>query len=513
MPETKLDTRNESTGLIKRIGAALAAFKSSSPAQDRPDFGQRAQWGNQYQSNQYYNWNQPVRNINYRQELGDLHNASLVMAIVNWTGINLAEALPVVTKPDSKSVPQIELQHEASDLIRRPNPFHIWADYCQAGAFDWWMGNWYMKKVRDLAGHVIELWYIPQFLVEPRWPFDGRSPEVPLSEVEGDPYQAFISHYQYNIPGKSPELIKKSEMIHIKRGVSSMNARKGEGVWDSVLEEVYGDGAVARFSATILKNMGKAGYFLSPKEKDNGPTPEQALAMEAKFEQKTTGENSNRPIVSTGAMEVTTLGFNPKELDLKELRNVPESRVAGVTGIPAIVLQFLVGLEHGHYGSAYEQARQQGYENVIIPIQNHIAEDLTWQLLPELDKTQGARIGFDITKVRVLQEDRDNLYKREADALRAGGITVNQFLSSLGKDAVKGGDIYYVPRTSLPLTLDTLIKIAEDPAALQGAMPAEQALTNAIPPAKMIEQLADIDRMFEGLEKQMKEFAQNQDAG
>ncbi len=482
----------------------------SSPPQDRPNFGQQGYYGSQYYDPlRFGGWNRSDA-ISYRHEVGDLRNASLVMAIVNWTGLNLAEALPVVTKPDKKGVPQIELQHEASDLVRRPNPFHIWADYCQAGAFDWWMGNWYMKKVRDLAGKVIELWYIPQFLIEPRWPFDGKSPEVPLSEVEGDPYQAFISHYQYNVPGKTPILIKKSEMIHIKRGVSSVNARKGEGVWDSVLEEIYGDGAVARFSATIMKNMGLNSYLLSPKEKDFSLGATEAAAIKEQWIRNSTGDNLNKPMVNAIPLDVTKLSSDPKELDLKELRNVPESRVAGVTGIPAIVLQFLVGLQNGHYGAAYEQARQQGYESVIIPIQNHISEDLTWQLLPELDKSPGARIGFDISKVRVLQEDRDNLYKREADALRSGGITVNQFLSSLGKDTVDGGDIYYVPRTSLPLTLETLKQIAADPAALQGAMPAEQALTNAIPPAKMIEQLADIDRTIAYLEEQMKEFGMEQ---
>jgi phage portal protein BeeE len=420
------------------------------------------------------------------------------MAIVNWTGINLAEALPVVTKPDKKGVPQVELQHEASDLIRRPNPFHIWADYCQAGAFDWWMGNWYMQKVRDMTGRVVELWYIPQFLIEPRWPFDGKSPEVPLSEVEGDPYQAFISHYQYSIPGKTPILIKKSEIVHIKRGVSSTNARKGEGVWDAVLEEVYGDNAVARFSATLMKNMGMVRYFLSPKDRETGPSETEARAIQEQFIQATSGDNANKPLVGTGAFDVTKLNSDPRELDLKELRNVPESRVAGVTGIPAIVLQFLVGLEHGHYGAAYEQARQQGYENVIIPIQNHISEDLTWQVLPEIDDTKGARLTFDISKVRVLQEDRDALYKRESDALRAGGITINQFLTSIGKDTIPDGDIYLVPGMSTPMTADKLKEVAADTTPAPAPPP--------IDPASLAK-FADLERWFESLENQMKGFA------
>lgn len=482
-------------------------------AQDRPDFGRAAYSRDWLYNRTDFDWN--PRGIDYRAEIGDLHNASLIMAIVNWTGVNLAEALPVVTKPDSKGVPQVELQHEAADLIRRPNPFHIWADYCQAGAFDWWMGNWYLKIVRDLAGTPIELWYIPQFLIEPRWPGDGRAPEVPIDEADN----TFLSHYQYNIPGWTPELIKKSEMIHIKRGVSSTNARKGEGVWDAVLEEVFGDNAVARFSATIMKNMGMIKYLISPSDKDVTISEKDAKKIKEQFQVGSTGINANTPLVNPLSLDVTKLSFNPRELDLKELRNVPETRVAGVTGIPAIVLQFYVGLEHGHYGAAYEQARQQGYENVIIPIQNHISEDLTWQLLPELDKTKGARLTFDITKVRVLQEDRDALYKRESSALAVGGVTLNQYLASLGKEPVDGGDIYYVPRMSLPMTLESLKLIASDPKALQGAQPSGNALAaggDALPsniPAKDLTTLAawakfmDIDRVLADMEEQMKGFS------
>jgi Phage portal protein len=484
----------------------LGDIESKSAPKDRPNFGNGG-WGGW---NSGFGWGGPQSFTNLTSWTGsgsvddcrvnkhELDNSSLIMAIVNWTGVNLAEALPVVFKPDGKGVLQIDVGNPAADLIRRPNPFFTWADYCQAGAFDWWMGDWYMKKVRNgITGQLLELWYIPKLLIEPRWPFDGKSPEVPLNEVEGDPAEAFISHYQYNQPGKTPVLIKKSDMVHIKHGVNMRNPREGVCVWEPVLTEVYGDNAVARFSATILKNMGMIGYFLSPREKDNGPTPIQAKAMEEAFIQKTTGSNANRPMISTGAMDVTRLGWSPQELDLKELRKEPQSRVAGVAGVPAILVQYLVGLEHGHYGAAYEQAREQGYESVIIPIQNHISEDLTWQVLPELDNTKGAKLGFDISKVRVLQEDRDNLYKRESDALRAGGITINQFLTSVGKDTIPDGDIYLIPSLSTPMTVDKLKERAADMTPPSPAQP--------IDPASLAK-FADMERMFDEMENQMKGF-------
>jgi hypothetical protein len=492
--------------IIDRLTDAVTQFRDPFPSKilgdietksDRPAFGQTG-WYNSFDTSLQFGWRSS--RINYANELGRLDNSSLVMAVVNWTGINLAEALPIVQKPDKKGGLEVDHNHPAANLIRRPNPFHIWADYCLAGAFSWWMGNWYMLKVREkMTGNILELWYLPHFLVEPRWPYDGKSPDVPLSEVEGDPHQSFISHYQYTQPGKTPILIPKSEIVHIKRGVNLDNPRKGIGVWDGVLQDLYGHDAVNRFSAAILGNMGMAQVILSPKDKDVTVSPEQARQIKEQYIINTTGENAGRPLVNPVGIDVTKTSWSPKELDLSELDKAPQAAIAGATGIPAIVLQFVVGLEHGHYGAAYEQARQQGYENVIIPIQNHISEDLTWQVLPEIDDTEGARLTFDITKVRVLQEDRDALYKRESEALRTGAITINQFLTSVGKDTIPEGDVYLIPAMSSPMTIERIKAVAEGTQAPPVPSPDTAALAK----------FADVDRMFERLESEMQEFARN----
>lgn len=467
----------------------IATKASQIRAAERPDFGRAQGWSD-------YHWTSwpSATATSRRQDLGRLDGSSLVMAVANYTGISLAEALPVVTKPDGKGAQQVDAQHPGADLIRRPNPFSIWADYCLVLGFEWWMGNFYLKKVRNIAGQVVELWHIPNHLVEPRWPGDGGNPAVPLDEADN----TFLTHYQYNQPGKASVLIKRADIVHIKRGVCADNPRKGAGVWDGVLEELYGDNAVARFSAQIMKNMGMVQYLLSPKE-GASVTPEQAMHIKQRWIQLSTGENANTPMVNPVPIDAVKLGFSPDELDLSKLRNVPESRIAGVTGIPAIVLQYIVGLEHGHYGAAYEQARQQGYENVIIPIQNHLSEDLTWQVLPDIDSTPGARFGFDITKVRVLQEDRDALYRRESEALRSGGLTFDQYLVSLGKEPLGEplGSVRLIPSTSTPMTPDKLAQLAADMTPKPEPQP--------IDPASLAK-FADMDRMMQAMESQMQEF-------
>src|ERR1044071_5967081 len=102
-------------GFIQRVTDAVTQLRDPLPAKmlgdietksaavERPNFGQ----GSYSSWSSSWNWNRRP-DINYRGELGDLSGSSLVMAVVNWTGINLAEALPVVFYPDGKGVPQID---------------------------------------------------------------------------------------------------------------------------------------------------------------------------------------------------------------------------------------------------------------------------------------------------------------------------------------------------------------------------------------------------------------------
>lgn len=497
-PQWRREAEPVQMGLMKRVRNALSVFQTKK-AIDRPIFARG--YSPYYDSFHYqYGWGH-ISDHSYRHEVGRLDGSSLVMAVVNWTATQLPEAPPVVKKPGKDNALEPEWGHPVTELIRRPNPFGVWADDCGALSVSWWIdGNVYFYKTRDTSGQVIELWYIPHFLMEERWPNDGKSPDVPMSGPD-KAENNYISHYQYNQPNKPPVLWPARDVIHIKRHKDLNNPRRGIGAFDSVIREIYGDQKAALFSATILKNMGIVVPILSPKDSDVTIDKTRAAEIEETWVRKTTGDNTGKPIINTIPLDVNKFAFSPQELDLKELRKVPESRIAAVTGIPAAMLQFLVGLENGTSFAAYAQAREQGYESVIIPIQAAIAEHLTWQLLPEFDKTKGAKLEFDTSQVRVLQEDRDSLYRRAVDALRSGGISRNQFSASLGKPPVDAEEIFYVPGMCTPRTQERI----EEEAAAEKVAPPVPAEIDPVDAASLAK-LADMDRLFEGLERQMKGF-------
>lgn len=471
--------------ILNRFG-----YKAATPAPDygnnqTPDFSYRYSPWNRHRTTQ----------IDYKAEVGNLDSSSLVMAVVNLTSTQLPEAQPVVQQPGEKNAYETIWGHEACDLIRRPNPFTTWAEDCAVLSLGLWIdGNFHWYKQRDNSGKVIALWYLPWFLVKERWPGDSGEPVVP-SDAEND----YLSHYQYSIPGKAPVLYKQSDIIHLKRGKDPNNPRRGIGAFGPVVSEVYGDNKAALFTATILRNMGILVPMLVPKGEGVTLNETQALGLKEKWVQQTTGDNIGIPIVSALPIEAIKFAWSPEELDLKELRKVPESRIAAITGIPAAVLQFLVGQENGTSYASYREARMQCYESVIVPMQAAIGEQLTWQLLPEFEMVKGARLAFDVSTVRVLQEDRDALYRRTTTALNSGGITINQFLASLGKPTVEGLDIHLLSSLANPITTERLIeKAKEEP----------QPPTEPVSPvdAAALAKFADVEQWFAKLEAQMKEF-------
>lgn len=479
----------------RALDAVRGAFKAKPVT---PDLGQQNPYAPYYPS-RYYNWGRHYSATDYRHEVGDLDLNSLAMAVVNFTANRIPEAKPAVAKTTKEGDQKLDYLHPAAQLIRRPNNHHIWANYAAAISMGWWFsGNVFILKTRSITGEVVELWLLPHFLVEPRWPGDGRSPEVP-NDRNNDP---FLSHYQYTPPGKAPVLYPARDVIHLKRGVDLSRPRWGLGAFESLYKELYGDDKMALFTASIMANMGIQVPVISPKDDAVNINPTNAAAMKEGWIQKTTGSRAGEPVILTEPVTVEKFGFNPNELDLSQLRLIPESRVCAVCQISPAALQVMVGIQNGTSYASSEQARQQGYEEVIVPIQSVWAEEFTHQFLSEFEGSEGAEFVFDTSKVRVLEEDRDALVKRESEIFRTGGSTLDQYLTAVGKKPVGPplGDIRMVPGLSSPMSPERLIEMAQE-------KPNETPLANptAVDPATLAK-FADMEQMFERLEAEMKGF-------
>ena len=166
-------------------------------------------------------------------------------------------------------------------------------------------------------------------------------------------------------------------------------------------------------------------------------------------------------MVMRGATKVTTVSFSPQEMNLRELRRIPEERVSGALGVPAIVAGLGAGLDSSTFANMHE-ARDMAWESGLIPIQSLIADDLSSQLLPDLDDDQTAEVYFDYSSVRVLQADATDMARRWRELVEGSIAKRSEARAALNLPVAPGDDVYLMPMNLIEIGGDAPPPASED---------------------------------------------------
>jgi HK97 family phage portal protein len=369
--------------------------------------------------------------VNYKREVGSLLDASVVMAPVQWVQRALPEArLVVKSRKRDGSIDMID-DHPMLMLIQTPNPFYadivLWWGIILSMLTD---GNAYLIIVRNGFNQPAELWYIPHWMMEPKW------------DHKGDEY---ISYYEYSPGGGTPpQKIASEDVVHFRHGINPRNLRKGIAPLDSAIREIFMDNESSAFVSALLKNMGVPGVVISPKGGAMVPQGD-AEATKAWFQQQFGGDNRGKPLVMGAPTDVTPYGFNPQQMNMSESRDVAEERVCALLGIPAAVVGFGSGLQSTKVGATMEEMRKLAWHNGVLPIARLIADELQRSLLPLFPKTQGQIVDWDTDDVRALQEDEDKKTERWNKRLAGGAVTIAEAREAWGLDVDDSHRIYLRP--------------------------------------------------------------------
>lgn len=404
--------------IIQRLGRA---YKAASAAMRWPGAGSFA------------SWIMPRSDIDYQTEVGTGRKSSVVMACVGWVMRTFPEAPVQVLRRNAEGAMEAVEQHKLLALLERPNPYYPGELLWQATMGDLeTMGNAYWRKIRNGYGAPVQLWWMPQATTEPRWSQHGTD---------------YISHYDYTVDGQTEHLAPE-DVVHFRWGLDPENVRKGLAPLQSLWREVFTDDEAAAFSAALLKNMGVPGVILSPSGADlgtPGPNPDEQDAIKENFRQKFTGDKRGEPLVMEQPMNMQIVSLSPQQMDLGQLREIPEERVCAVMGIPAAVVGLGTGMQQTKVGATLRELRELAYESHIIPMQRLTGGQVESQLLVDFEDPAKAAIGFDDSKVRVLQEDEDAKWTRTDTAVRGGWMTILRAKEIVGETPEDGDNIYLRP--------------------------------------------------------------------
>lgn len=272
----------------------------------------------------------PRTRFNYESSVRPMDN-SAVTGCVNWFIRNFPEA-PITVSQVVVDEREYLPEHEVSLLLEEPNPFYDGTKLLMGLLVDYLTtGNAYVLKLRgeNDPTRPVQLWLMPSALVTPQSPTDGSE---------------YLTGYQY-APGTEKRRYAPEDVIHCRFGIDPRDTRKGLSPLRAVLREVFTDDEAANYTASLLRNMGVPGFLISPKEGTGTYNKEQADNLKKLWTQRFGGDRRGEPMVQAMPINVDRLGMNPTELNLRDLRRIPEERVSAALGIPAIVAGLGAGLD------------------------------------------------------------------------------------------------------------------------------------------------------------------------
>lgn len=373
-----------------------------------------------------YHWSNRTR-YDYAGAVGDGTNNSAVMNCLAWITGAFPQA-PLIVEQRKGTEWEPVPDHPIERLFMHPNPFStravLWSALLTAYHTD---GNAYLLKERSREGVPIALWF--------------ESPEN-MEPVSEDP-RVFIQYYRRTVGGEQ-EKWRPEDVIRIPNGVDPQNNRLGRAPLKAALREVFADDEAALMFGSLMRNMGIPGVLISPDSEQAQLDQGDAELIKADFEAKFGGDNRGRPMVLPSRAKVERLAFSPEQMDLRELRRLPEERVSGALRLPAIVAQLGAGLDRSTFAN-YAEAREAAWEDNILPTMAAFAEAITLSLMPDFSDPNRFRVGFDISEIRVLQADENALTDRMVKQLQAGAITVAEFRRGIGMDADTSHKFYLIP--------------------------------------------------------------------
>lgn len=376
--------------------------------------------------------------FDYRAEVGDPATNSIVGAVVGWIARNFPEAPVRIVKEGTTEIAYMPAATGPGYMLRlleRPNAYYSGVAQWMATIVDFIRGDAYWLKVRSRNRRVVQLWWLPRWMMEPAWD-------------ENDP-RSFITHYVYTVDGIGYR-IERDDVVHFRNGINERNPRKGVDMLASLFREIFTDDEAANFTASLMRNLGVPGVIIAPANTQTGTFAKltDTEGIKQKFRDTFGGDKRGEPMVLTGPTDVKVLSFNPQQMDLKALRRIPEERVSAVLGVPAGVAQLGAGLDRNTFTN-YGEANVAAYTQGIIPRHRLFAAELEVQLLSEfvnLDR-EALDVWFDWTKVAAMQFAIAELWKRLEGPATKGLMTRARYKKLIGEPVADDGsdDVYIVP--------------------------------------------------------------------
>jgi HK97 family phage portal protein len=309
---------------------------------------------------------------------------SIVFTCVRAVSLALLEPKLVVLHRDTlEPLPKHPLQL----LIDNPNPDMNFAEIMMhVGVYSALGGTAFLHKERSRFGKVVNI-----------YPYSIGNIHPIVSG--GD----WLSYYEYSSDGSVFETIPKADIVQINYpSIDPLNPTRGLAPLEAVAAEVDVTNELSGYIYSVLKNDAVVRGLVTVHQ-DSKLTADQQAQLREDLKQNFGGQKRGGTMFLTGNAKYEKIGLGLNELDVSNIRKIPESAIAGAFGIPAIVAGLPIGLDRSTYAN-FEQASKAFTEKFLVPYWQLIASSITSSF--QLDYGSDFICSFDLSGVQSLKQDQ-----------------------------------------------------------------------------------------------------------
>jgi phage portal protein BeeE len=216
--------------------------------------------------------------LRHRNDQAAAVQGSIVQSAVSWVAQNLGTARLRVVEV-GRDGKEVEVDHEAVDLLRQPNSLMTWSALLQCIAASWiCKGTAYILKRRSDSVYppVESLEYLAPGTARPMIPRDGSA------QIDG---------YEVYRNGSWIKVLE-DDMIVLRYGFDS-KTREGVNRLLPLLIGLFSDRKAAEHAAKMLSNGFIPPVLVAVGDKTNAPTPEQVNTIQRALDARMRGGKSN----------------------------------------------------------------------------------------------------------------------------------------------------------------------------------------------------------------------------
>lgn len=326
------------------------------------------------------------------------------------------------------------------NLLRYPNPFMEGFEFFGNVIMHLDLaGNAFAIKERSASKKVVELWLL-------------RPDQVRVVPSR----KRFISHYELDLGAGETVAIPVEDIIHWKTR-NPGNQYYGMPPLMAAAGRVDIDNYMRTFVKSYFENAGVPGGVLSVEGSLDAGMREEIKRRANSNVGGPSGWHSWLVLDKKATFTPVTSSLGTSGLVVPDLEKITSRRIASTYKVPGA----LVGINEDNTSYASMEVIERHFWNGLRQMYQGLQAPLNsgpkkYADQPQTGITQDfpgvEEVGFDLSEVRALQGDVDELHQRERQDLMAGGITIEEFREKTGRPEMPEEGTFLLPANLVPVS-------------------------------------------------------------